>query len=171
MNKTDWQTQPKLIIILFILVIIIELITPIESVFSYLYILPLLLVNSHGPKSSRLKLSIFASILTILNLFVPGTNHISIITIGNRLIVAIALIITGILSDRTHYLEKKIAEQEAQLNYEKQINQMRADFVSTLTHDLKTPLLGAIETIKALRKGKFGQIILAQDKILEIMMR
>ena len=74
MNKTDLLKNSKLIIILFILVIIIELITPIESVFSYLYILPLLLVNPHAQKYSRLKLSIFASILTILNLFIPGAN-------------------------------------------------------------------------------------------------
>ena len=40
-----------------------------------------------------------------------------------------------------------------------------------MTHDLKTPLLGAIETLKALQQGKFGVVTPAEHKILATMAR
>jgi two-component system, NarL family, sensor kinase len=47
---------------------------------------------------------------------------------------------------------------------------MRKDFVSTLTHDLKTPLLGSIEAIKLLQAGQFGSLGMAQQQVLETML-
>jgi two-component system NarL family sensor kinase len=48
---------------------------------------------------------------------------------------------------------------------------LREDFASTLTHDLKTPLLGAVETIKAFQKEKFGAVLPTQQKVLATMAR
>jgi two-component system NarL family sensor kinase len=48
---------------------------------------------------------------------------------------------------------------------------MQEDFASTLTHDLKTPLLGAIETLEAYRQEKFGAVTDKQQKVLATMLR
>nr|WP_217650590.1 HAMP domain-containing sensor histidine kinase [Spirulina major] len=40
-----------------------------------------------------------------------------------------------------------------------------------LTHDLKTPLLGAIETLNAFQAGQFGTINTAQQRAIAIMIR
>lgn len=47
------------------------------------------------------------------------------------------------------------------------LQQQREDFVATLTHDLKTPILAANRAIKLLLEGDFGQVAEAQAKILE----
>ncbi len=75
-------------------------------------------------------------------LHLQGKRYIAS-TIASRLIV-MALIVTGFLSDRLRRSEAAIAHQKAQLESQAQLAGMREDFVSTLTHDLKTPLLGAI---------------------------
>jgi two-component system NarL family sensor kinase len=51
------------------------------------------------------------------------------------------------------------------LQAQEQLASVREDFASTLTHDLKTPLLGAIETLKASSLGKFGVVTLFQHKV------
>lgn len=46
------------------------------------------------------------------------------------------------------------------------LQQQREDFVATLTHDLKTPILAANRAIKLLMDGDFGPVVEAQLKIL-----
>jgi PAS domain S-box-containing protein len=46
------------------------------------------------------------------------------------------------------------------------LQQQREDFVATLTHDLKTPILAANRAIKLLMEGDFGPVVEAQSKIL-----
>jgi two-component system NarL family sensor kinase len=46
---------------------------------------------------------------------------------------------------------------------------MREDFVQTLTHDLKTPILGAIETIKSFQIEQFGSVSSIQFQVLSEM--
>lgn len=48
---------------------------------------------------------------------------------------------------------------------------MREDFVLTLTHDLKTPLLGALETLHALDAEQFGGGTSAQRRAIATMPR
>jgi two-component system NarL family sensor kinase len=45
------------------------------------------------------------------------------------------------------------------------------NFVSTLAHDLKTPLLGAIEALKLFQQEHFGPVTEAQQTVLETMVR
>ena len=78
---------------------------------------------------------------------------------------------TGWLSDRNRRYEEAIARHKAQLQAQTQLASIREDFVSTLTHDLKTPLLGAIETIKLFQAGQFGTITPPQEKVLRMMDR
>lgn len=47
------------------------------------------------------------------------------------------------------------------------LQQQREDFVATLTHDLKTPILAASRTIKLLMDGDFGPVSTAQLRVLE----
>lgn len=47
---------------------------------------------------------------------------------------------------------------------------MRDDFVATLTHDLRTPLLAAEITLGLLTKGSFGVLNDKQQEVLETMM-
>ncbi len=47
------------------------------------------------------------------------------------------------------------------------LQQQREDFVATLTHDLKTPIIAANRAIKLMLEGDFGGISEAQSKVLE----
>jgi len=47
------------------------------------------------------------------------------------------------------------------------LQQQREDFVATLTHDLKTPILAANRAVKLLVEGDFGQVSPEQSRILE----
>ncbi len=47
------------------------------------------------------------------------------------------------------------------------LQQQREDFVATLTHDLKTPILAANRAIKLLMDGDFGPVVDTQSKVLD----
>lgn len=47
------------------------------------------------------------------------------------------------------------------------LQQQREDFVATLTHDLKTPILAANRAIKLLMEGDFGPVEESQERVLE----
>jgi two-component system NarL family sensor kinase len=109
--------------------------------------------------------------LTLLNLLIPHLEVTDPPTLANRLIAVIALLVTGWLSDRNRRHEEAIAYTQSQLRSQTQLALMREDFVSTLTHDLKTPLLGAIETLKYFQNGEFGEVTPMQEKVLQTMAR
>jgi two-component system, NarL family, sensor kinase len=123
-------------------VIALEYLTPPEYVFGYLYTSTILLANSRFSRKALFGVTLAACRFTLLNLFFPGVETISPPTVANRLIAVLALLVTGWLSDRNRRNEEAIAYTQAQLRSQEQLAQMREDFVSTLTHDLKTPLLG-----------------------------
>ena len=52
---------------------------------------------------------------------------------------------------------------------EAEINRMRDDFIATLTHDLRTPLLAAIQALEFLLNGSLGEISEKQTQILSTM--
>jgi two-component system, NarL family, sensor kinase len=158
-----------LIILTFAIVILLEYTTPPEYVFGYLYTGTILLAN-YGLKTKTIwRITFIAIALTIFNLFFPHFEPYSLATIANRLIAVMALAVTGWLSIRNRYYEEAVTRSQAQLRTQEQLATLREDFVSTLTHDLKTPLLGAIETIKAFQNEQFGKITPAQAKVLTMM--
>ncbi|OKH40957.1 two-component sensor histidine kinase [[Phormidium ambiguum] IAM M-71] len=169
-SKNDRRNTWVMIAIAFAIVISLEYATPSEYLFGYLYIGPILLTNYRLGRRANLQVTLAASVLTLLNLLIPR-EHLLPPTVANRLIAVLALLVTGWLSDRIRHYEEAIAHQQAQLLYQKQLASMREDFISTLTHDLKTPLLGAIETIKSFQRGQFGECSFAQRKVLEMMIR
>jgi two-component system NarL family sensor kinase len=155
----------------FAVVIALEYATPSPYVFGYLYTGPILLTSSRMSRKATFQVTLAATVLTLLNLVVPNIKSYNSATLANRLIAVLALVVTGWLSDRNRLYEEAIAQQQAQLRAQEQLASIRQDFVSTLTHDLKTPLLGAIETLKSFQMGQFGQVSSAQQKVLEMMAR
>ncbi len=53
---------------------------------------------------------------------------------------------------------------------QKEIERLRNDFIATLTHDLRTPLLAAIQTLEFFLDGTLGEITEQQNKFLETML-
>jgi two-component system, NarL family, sensor kinase len=153
------------------MIAILEFATPVNYVFGYLYTGPILLANSRFSRLTKLQVVLVAWALTLLNLFVPHPRLIDLAAVANRLIAVMALGVTGWLSDRNDRYQQDIAQAKAQLESQQRLASMREDFISTLSHDLKTPILGAIETIKAFQQGKFGPVAPAGEKVLETMAR
>lgn len=160
-----------LIIGLFALLSFLDFSTPPEYIFGYFYTIIILITNTQYSRFAKLKVTLIASFLTLLNLVMPHHNKILLSTVANRLIVVIALAVTAWLSERNQDYQDRIAQAQARLKSQEKLAQVREDFVSTLSHDLKTPLLGAIETINAFKEGNFGEITNPQAKVLETMTR
>ncbi len=160
---------PWFIATLFVGIFALEFLTPPNYIFGYFYIGPILLANSRLGRKAAILATITAVVLTLLNLHIPGNEIIESSTIASRILAAIALVITAILSDRNRHYETAIAQQQAKLQSQVQLAQLREDFASTLTHDLKTPILGAIETLKAFQKEQFGAVQPSQKKVLDTL--
>ncbi|MBE9007298.1 HAMP domain-containing histidine kinase [Fortiea sp. LEGE XX443] len=156
---------------LFIIVFLLEFSTPNEYVFGYLYTGPILLANSWLGRVATFWITLVAVCLTMLNLVAPGDDIIKVSTVASRTIAAMALIVTGLLSDRLRRSQEAIAITRTKLESQEELARVREDFASTLTHDLKTPLLGAIETLKAFKQEKFGVVSPTQQQVLATMAR
>jgi two-component system, NarL family, sensor kinase len=160
-----------LVIGLVLIVVVLEFITPADFVFGYLYTGPILLASARLRQRSTFQVTAIAVGLTLLNLWIPNKEIISAATIANRSIAVVALIVTGFLGDRHRYYQEAISRQQAQLQAREQLSSLREDFASTLTHDLKTPILGAIETLNAFAREKFGTVSSSQQQVLDTMIR
>lgn len=68
-------------------------------------------------------------------------------------------------------MQHNLLQQQAKLEAQEKLASIRENFASALTHDLKTPLLGAIETLKAFQHGSFGSVEPNQQRVLATMMR
>ena len=170
---SDRQKRSRSIIIalVFLTVITLEYSTPPPFVFGYLYTGAIVFTYRHLGRQQVILVTLAASALTLLNLVVPHVETHSLYTIANRFIAVAALLVTGYLTDRNRFYEDEITQQQAHIQSQEQLARLREDFVSTLTHDLKTPLLGTIETIHSLQEEQFGSIDSEQRKILTMMER
>ena len=169
---SPWRSHLFWIIVgLFGLVIILEFSTPPEYVMGYLYISPILIANSQLGRRSTFQLTLVAVILTLLNIWIPKQGEVQISMIVNRLVTISALIVTSFLSDRDRQTQQILVQQQAQLQSQEKIMNVREDFASTLTHDLRTPLLGAIETLQAFDREQFGTIHAKQKTVVATMIR
>ncbi len=151
---------------LMILVAIIELTTPPDYVFGYLYIGPILLATARLSRVFALNVTLLATGLTLLNAWFPAYHLANQAVVASRLIAGLAMIVTALLGDRNRFYEQALSQQQAKLQAQEKLASIREDFVSTLTHDLKTPLLGAIAALKAFQEGNFGAIAPTQAPVL-----
>ena len=55
------------------------------------------------------------------------------------------------------------------VNVQKEMERLREDFIATLTHDLRTPALAAIQTLEYFLNGKLGELTDKQKLLLETM--
>jgi two-component system, NarL family, sensor kinase len=167
MMWNDGRSRDFIIVVsLFIIVFGLELATPTEYVFGYLYTGPILLANPRLGRWANLQASSVAVLLTFANLWIPGGHMITTATVINRVIAGLSLMVTGGLSDLIRRQKDAAIQQEMKLQAQAQLANLREDFASTLTHDLKTPLWGAIETIHAFQQGHFGAVAPTQNRIL-----
>lgn len=164
--KTAW-----ILAIAFAIVIALEYSTPSAYVFGYLYTGPIVFSSARLQRRAALVVILVASALTLLNLVVPQVVLAEPPIVANRTITIMALIVTGWLSDRTQRYESAIAQQRAELQAQQKLADIRENFVATLTHDLKTPLLGAIQTLESLQQEQFGKILPEQQQVFEVMAR
>lgn len=160
-----------LIVGLFVVVAVLEFLTPPAYVFGYLYTGPILLVNTCFGQTATLQATTVACLLTVANVWIPGHAAIQASTVASRLIAVLALMVTGFLSNRNRSYQQTVLQQQAKLQAQAKLASVREDFASTLTHDLKTPMLGAIETLKALQQENFGPISLEQKTVVVTMIR
>jgi two-component system NarL family sensor kinase len=168
----DWHLKTFwLIVVLFAIVLILEYSTPAPYVFSYLYIGPILLASAHLSRRTTFTLTVIACILTMLNAWLPITSNVETSTVASRLIATLALVVTGVLSDRNKLFQQTVLQQQAKIQAQEKLAHVREDFASALTHDLKTPLLGAIETLKAFQQESFGEVQPTQQTVLVTIIR
>ncbi|MFN7715823.1 MAG: sensor histidine kinase [Pseudanabaenaceae cyanobacterium] len=160
-----------LIGILFSLVLTLDFATPPNYVFGYLYIIPILWANTRLGRSATILVTVIAVFLTLLNLWLPLYLIVESATFANRFIAVSSLIVTTWLSEQSRHYQEALVKQQTELESQDQLVRLREDFASTLTHDLKTPLLGAIETINAFQQGQFGSVSVSQQKVLATMQR
>lgn len=171
-NRKDWHLRTFwLVITLFVSIFWLEFATPPEYVFGYLYVGPIVISSTHLSRKTTLQLTILACLFTLANLCFPHRDNISVSTWASRLIATFALVVTGILSDRNRLYQEEMLQQEAKLQAAEQLAGVRENFTATLAHDLKTPLLGAIEALKALERGNFGAIQAEQKQVFLTMIR
>jgi two-component system, NarL family, sensor kinase len=160
-----------LIVGLFAIIIVLDFFTPPPYALGFLYTGPILLASSRLSRSATLQVTVMATGLTLLNLFIPNAEWMNLSSVINRTLMGLALVVTGWLSERNLSHEEAIARHKAQLQAQEHLASVREDFVSTLTHDLKTPLLGAIETLKSLQHEKYGAVTAAQEKVFAAIVR
>lgn len=152
------------------LISIVEFSTPSVFIIGYLYTAPILLASARLERAIAIQCTAIAVLITLLNIWIPTPQgNLSIMV--DRSIAALSLSGVGYLSDRNRYYQEAIAQQRSQLQASQKLMQLREDFTSTLTHDLKTPLLGAIETLKAFQAERFGAISEAQGQVIATMTR
>ncbi len=156
---------------LFGLVFSIEMLTPPDYVMGYLYVTPILFAKPRLSQITTWQLTIIAILLTLLNIWIPGNEPIQPAMVINRLTTVVALVVTGILSNHNRQIQQTLGQQQAKLQMQEKLASLREDFASTLAHDLKTPLLGGIETLKAFYQERFGVVQLKQKSVLETLVR
>ncbi len=156
---------------LFALVLMAELLTPADYVMGYLYITPILVANPRLSRLTTVLITATAIGLTLLNIWIPGNEPIHPAMVVNRAITGLALIVTGILSHRNRHIQQTLTQQQTKLQIQEKLVSLREDFTSTLAHDLKTPLLGGIATLKAFHQGQFGGVQAKQKSVLETLIR
>jgi two-component system, NarL family, sensor kinase len=156
---------------LMLAVFVLEFATPSEFIFGYLYTAPILLASVRLRRRRTAQITAVAIALTLLNIWIPNPTDVTLATAVDRLIAAIALLVTGLLSDRNRHYQEAITQQQHQLEVNRNLMRLREDFIFTLTHDLKTPLLGAIETLKAFQSGRFDAVSTTQHQVIATMIR
>jgi two-component system NarL family sensor kinase len=168
----------KFIYLLFALITMVGIVLPPNYVIGYLYIVPILLADSRLSHKKVKLMTIAGATFTLLDMFSPDWEKTYLILqLGNisiiidRIIVVVALFITFWLAERNRIYQEALFRQNAKLQAQEQLANIREDFVATLSHDLKTPILGAIATLNSLLKHQFGSLTQPQEDVIKVILR
>jgi two-component system NarL family sensor kinase len=130
-----------------LLILLLELVTPADVVVGILYEVPLLLGASQRTVKQAWRFLLICCTATLLNLVVPLPMHLNIAPVLiDRLLVCVGLIVTTALVVRNQELERQRIAIEVELG---QAN-LRGDLIATLAHDIKTPVLGTLASLSLL---------------------
>ncbi len=165
------QARWGLIILSFTVIMALDFTTPSQYILAYLYIVPILIsISFLKPHIAKTLLGI-AVFATLTNLVFPisALHHPAIWV--NRALAALAITISAFFMVRYIRYQTQLQEQESVLTTERNLAQLREDFIATLTHDLKTPLLGSQTTLQYLGQETFGPLSLEQKEVVEALKR
>ncbi|MFI3300196.1 MAG: ATP-binding protein [Candidatus Gastranaerophilales bacterium] len=76
----------------------------------------------------------------------------------------------AIISSDENDLPNKFVGVIRDVSVQKETEQLRDDFIATLTHDMRTPLLAAIQTLRYFLDGAMGELNDKQEMILSTML-
>jgi two-component system, NarL family, sensor kinase len=159
------------IVLSFAVILVLEFSTPPEYIFGYFYVMPILLSNWFLDRRSTLLVTVLSVVLTLANLLVPEYILHPSISIVNRLITVAALLTAAYLGAQYRHIQEEAARQKIQLKARTELAKAQTDFIATLTHDLKTPLLGAQQTLSFFTQEQFGTITPQQQMVLETLQK
>jgi two-component system, NarL family, sensor kinase len=150
---------------------IVDLWTSVVRIFGYLYIVPILISCYRlGPKATTAIAIVCVGLnLSVFLLHFP--QELTEVIITNRVIAFIGIVLAAYLGNRAIYCQRKVDLLQNKIYTQRQLLYLREDFSATLTHDLKTPLLGAIATIEAFERDRFGATTESQRQVLTTMKR
>ncbi len=176
-----WPTMPKrvfpfrpitaYIASMFAFIMVLEFTTEPEYIFGYLYVGPILLANWFLDRRSTAFVTALSVALTLLNLVFPRQALASSVAVVDRLITVAALLTVAYLGLQYRRIQEEAARQKAALQTEEELSRAQSDFVATLTHDLKTPLLGAQQTLQFFGQEQFGAITPQQQGVIETLLK
>lgn len=77
----------------------------------------------------------------------------------------------AVISSLDEKLPKKFVGVIRDVSVQKETERLRDDFIATLTHDMRTPLLAAIQTLKFFLEGAIGELDEKQKVLLSTMLQ
>jgi two-component system NarL family sensor kinase len=91
----------------------------------------------------------------LLNLWIPNSSDITIATTANRVVAAMALLVTGFLSDRNRSYQDAIAKPKIQILAKEELMRLREDFTSTIPRS-QNPAVGSDRKLKCFSAREIG---------------
>lgn len=169
--KVSPRARWTIIVVTFILIAAFDFSTPPEFVPAYLYAFPILVSVSFLQARIAKTLLALAIIATLLNLAFPKNVLDLPSVLFNRSLAALSILISAFFMLRYIQYQAHVQEQEMLLETERNLAKVREDLIATLTHDLKTPMLGEQKTLTYFLDGTFGSISEEQKEILGALQR
>jgi two-component system, NarL family, sensor kinase len=167
--------RPRSIVVVLIAAILgLEIILPQEYLVGYAYVVPIMYANYRLNSRWGNWVTVVSVCLTLLDFFDRQYLELDWTELGvlfNQILASASLMVAHWLSIRVRSYSELAANRQAEIAIQAGLAGLRSDFGSTLVHDLKTPLIGAVETIYALDCGDFGAVTTEQKRVLEIMRR
>lgn len=165
------RTRWTLIVLAFVLIAALDFSTPPEYILAYLYTIPILISLSFlQPRIAKLLIGL-AVFSTLLNLCLPQSVLQTPSVVINRLLAVFSFLVSSVFMVRYVHHQEQLIEQEKLLASEGNLAQIREDFIATLTHDLKTPMLGEQKTLEHLLAGTLGYVNPEQKEVLAALGR